>query len=96
MESRLSADLLYRPKMGFAVPLARWFRGPLRDRVREAMLGSRLLDTGYFNRRYLQHLLAAHESGVRDFSAAIWTLLMFERFLHHVADARSVALRQAV
>ncbi len=96
MESRLSADLLYRPKMGFAVPLASWFRGPLRERVREAMLGSRLLDTGYFNRRYLQHLLAAHESGVRDFSAAIWTLLMFERFLHHVADARSVALRQAV
>ncbi len=37
MEPYLSRDLLYRPKMGFAVPLASWFRGPLRERVRAAV-----------------------------------------------------------
>ena len=42
MEPRLPAEVLYRPKMGFAVPLARWFRGPLRERVRDALLGERL------------------------------------------------------
>ena len=31
MEPRLPREILYRPKMGFAVPLARWFRGPLRS-----------------------------------------------------------------
>ncbi len=39
MEAHLPDEVLYRPKMGFAVPLAGWFRGPLRDRVREAVLG---------------------------------------------------------
>ena len=46
MEPRLPREVLYRPKMGFAVPLARWFRGPLRQRVRDALLGDRLADTG--------------------------------------------------
>ena len=36
MEPHLPSEILYRPKMGFAVPLARWFRGPLRQRVRDA------------------------------------------------------------
>ena len=50
MEPQLPREVLYRPKMGFAVPLARWFRGPLRERVRDAVLGDRLAATGFFNR----------------------------------------------
>ena len=86
MKPLLSDDILYRPKMGFAVPLARWFRGPLKDRVRQAVLGSRLAETGWFNREYLQHLVDAHQSGARDYSAPLWTLLMFEAFLRNVLD----------
>ena len=86
MEPKLSADILYRPKMGFAVPLARWFRGPLKQRVRQAVLGPRLASTGWFNRAYLQHLVDAHQSGARDYSAPLWTLLMFEAFLRCVVD----------
>jgi asparagine synthase (glutamine-hydrolysing) len=84
MEPRLSEDILYRPKMGFSVPLARWFRGPLRQRVRDAVLGPRLAETGWFNREYLEHLVNAHDSGARDYSAPLWTLLMFEAFLRNV------------
>jgi asparagine synthase (glutamine-hydrolysing) len=91
LEPRLSNDILYRPKMGFAVPLARWFRGPLKERVREAVLGPRLAETGWFNRTYLQHLVEAHQSGARDYSAPLWTLLMFEAFLRNVVDAGPAA-----
>lgn len=89
MEPHLSQDILYRPKMGFAVPLARWFRGPLRERVRQAVLGPRLAATGWFDRDYLQHLVDAHQSGARDYSAPLWTLLMFEAFLRNVLDESS-------
>jgi asparagine synthase (glutamine-hydrolysing) len=81
MQPYLPADVLYRPKMGFAVPLSGWFRGPLRERVRDAVLGARLLDTGLFNAAYLRHLVEAHQSGIRDYSAPLWTLLMFDAFL---------------
>ncbi len=86
MEPHLSADILYRPKMGFAVPLARWFRGPPKQRVNDAILGPRLAETGWFNRPYLEHLVQAHSSGARDYSAPLWTLLMFEAFLRNVMD----------
>ncbi len=81
MEPHLPNEVLYRPKMGFAVPLARWFRGPLRERVREAMLGDTLAATGLFNAEALRHLVDAHQSGARDYSAPLWTMLMFEAFL---------------
>lgn len=86
MEPYLSKEVLYRPKMGFSVPLARWFRGPLAQRVRDAVLGERLLATGWFNTRYLRHLVETHQSGVRDYSAPLWSLLMFESFLRQVVD----------
>ncbi len=83
MEPLLPHEVLYRPKMGFAVPLARWFRGPLKARVREAVLGETLAATGMFDAACLQHLVDAHQSGARDYSAPLWTLLMFEAFLRN-------------
>ncbi len=91
MEPYLPQDVLYRPKMGFSVPLARWFRGPLKQRVRDAVLGERLAATGWFNATYLNHLVEAHQSGARDYSAPLWTLLMFEAFLRHVVDRNDAA-----
>ena len=81
MEPQLSEQILYRPKMGFAVPLASWFRGPLRQRVADALLGERLASTGMFNRDYLETLVKRHQSGASDYSAHIWSLLMFDAFL---------------
>jgi len=96
MEPYLPQEILYRPKMGFAVPLANWFRGPLRTRVREALLGTRLAQTGFFNTSYLRHLVDQHESGLRDYSAPIWSLLMFDSFLRSVlAHGEETALQAA-
>ena len=88
----LPESILYRQKMGFAVPISRWFRGPLRDRVREAVLGERLLDTGLFDAAYLKSLVDRHQAGLGEHSAPLWSLLMFEAFLRTVLSAdRGVA-----
>ena len=86
MEPRLPNDVLYRPKMGFSVPLARWFRGPLKQRVRDAVLGERLADTGWFDPRYLRQLVDSHQAGTSDHSSPLWSLMMFEAFLRNVVD----------
>jgi asparagine synthase (glutamine-hydrolysing) len=94
-ERWLPRDVLYRKKMGFAVPLAEWFRGPLRQRVREAALGSVLADSDFFDRKFLGRMLEAHQSGRRDFSAPLWTLLMFDAFMRNVMGASEGSPRQA-
>ena len=58
--------------------------------MRDAVLGSRLADTGWFDRRYLEHLVTAHQSGASDYSSPLWTLLMFEAFLRNVVDGTGV------
>ncbi len=84
MEPHLPSDIMYRPKMGFAVPLARWFRGPLRQRVRGALLSGPLADSGWFNLPAMRQLIEQHESGARDHSTPLWTLLMYDAFLRNV------------
>ena len=99
MEGRLSDEILYRRKMGFAVPLARWFRGPLRERVRRTLAGGALVECGWFDPATLARIGEQHFRGQRDHSTPIWTLLMFEAFLRNVigedARAPSAALVEA-
>ncbi|KFI22379.1 XrtA/PEP-CTERM system amidotransferase [Nitrosococcus oceani] len=102
----LSDEILYRRKMGFAVPLAAWFRGPLRERVRTAVTGQILAETGLFEMPILRHLVDQHLSGLRDYSASIWSLLMFDAFLrqamegelscHSVSPVSNVSDRKSV
>jgi len=84
LEARLPHDILYRPKMGFAVPISGWFRGPLKERVREAVLGPNLASTGLFDQKFLERLVDEHQSGMGEHSAALWSLLMFEAFIRRV------------
>lgn len=91
MEPWLPSDVLYRPKMGFAVPLTRWFRGPLKQRLHEALFSGPLPDTGWFNMPVVQRMYEDHQLGRRDFSTPLWTLLMFDAFLR-VGTERTVAV----
>ena len=91
MAGRLPDPVMYRPKMGFAVPLARWFRGPLREHVRATLDGGELVSCGLFNPSVLKRLADEHLSGVRDHGTPIWTLLMFEAFLRNVLAGASEA-----
>ena len=89
LESSLPADILYRPKMGFAVPLGSWVRGPLRQRVREAVLGPILRETGIFKMETLTAIVDRHQSGTNDYSSIIWALLMFEAFARRIHRSTS-------
>jgi asparagine synthase (glutamine-hydrolysing) len=81
LEPHLPEDVLYRKKMGFAVPLADWFRGPLKQKLQDDVLSERMLNSEIFNAQQLQKLVNEHLSGLKDNSSALWTLMMFDHFL---------------
>jgi asparagine synthase (glutamine-hydrolysing) len=87
LEPYLPNEVLYRPKMGFGVPLEHWFRGPLRERVHAVCTGPRLASTGLFEPRVLRRLVEEHQSGQREHSAVLWALIMFDAFLANVLNA---------
>jgi asparagine synthase (glutamine-hydrolysing) len=81
LEPYVDADVMYRPKMGFAVPIQEWFRGPLSQRLRDSLLGETLSDSGMFDMAAVSRLVRDHQSGVSNHTATLWSLLMFESFM---------------
>ena len=71
----LPQSILYRSKMGFAVPIARWFRTEIKDLAHD-VLTSRDCET-LINATTVKRLWSEHQSGLRDRSTELWTLLMF-------------------
>ena len=96
LEPRLPDEVLYRPKMGFAVPLARWFRGPLRERVRSSLLAGPLLDAGVLNADVVRRLVTEHERGEKDHSTPLWSLLMFDAFISRNASGDAAPTRETL
>jgi asparagine synthase (glutamine-hydrolysing) len=88
LEPYVPHDVMYRPKMGFSVPLSASFKGALRDKVNAAVNSEVLADTQYFDRDYLRTVVDEHQSGAREHSAIIWSLMMFESFLRKVHEPR--------
>ena len=96
LEPYLPRDVMYRDKMGFAVPISEWFRGPLRQRVGDALQSDVLADTGMFDMSYLKKLVDQHQSGMAEHSPALWALLMFESSLRNIYGmAQNTNERQA-
>jgi asparagine synthase (glutamine-hydrolysing) len=84
----LPDEVLDRPKQGFEVPIAEWFRTDLREQVYDVVLGPRATGRGYFERRYVERLVDRHISGADDNAKGIWTLLMFELWHQEFVDSR--------
>jgi asparagine synthase (glutamine-hydrolysing) len=82
--SRLPTEILARRKMGFAVPLSAWFRGPLRELLWDHLTSPQFLGRGIVSEPFLRHLLAEHQSGRRDNQQWLWSLLMLEMWFRKI------------
>jgi asparagine synthase (glutamine-hydrolysing) len=74
----LPQAILKRKKMGFGVPVSRWFRKELKDYIYEILLDRKTLNRGYFKREGIERLLNDHIALRYDHSARIWALLFLE------------------
>tara|TARA_B100000902_G_scaffold89785_1_gene93535 strand:- start:1776 stop:3695 length:1920 start_codon:yes stop_codon:yes gene_type:complete len=76
-------DLIERPKMGFAVPLAEWLRGPLKDWAEALLDEKRLHQEGFFNVEFVRCKWLEHLSGKRNWHHQLWNVLMFQAWLEN-------------
>jgi asparagine synthase (glutamine-hydrolysing) len=97
---RAFADLLPpairgRPKMGFGVPIDRWFRGALQSELTEVLLDPAALGRGLFQPEAVAALVREHTEGRRDHAQRLWTLLMLELWFRHHIDPGSAPARRS-
>jgi asparagine synthase (glutamine-hydrolysing) len=90
---RAFADLLppsiaTRPKMGFGVPIDRWFRGELKDELRAVLLDPVALGRGWFRPEEVTRLIDEHADSRRDHAYKLWALLMLELWARRWLDGR--------
>ncbi|MDX2170369.1 MAG: asparagine synthase (glutamine-hydrolyzing), partial [Deltaproteobacteria bacterium] len=74
----LPAEVVKRPKQGFAMPVAHWLGGPLRELVGDLLSPARIRRQGLFNDRVVSRLVDAHFARTSDNRKQLWTLLIFQ------------------
>jgi asparagine synthase (glutamine-hydrolysing) len=77
-ERYLPHQTIYRRKVGFTVPLARWFTGPLAGLISHVLLSERFFDRGYFRPDVVKKIVREHISRKVDREQGIWLLLTLE------------------
>ncbi len=87
MKTHIPYNVIYRKKMGFRVPQADRFRGQLKQKLRDALLSKQMKESGLFNMNTIEKWLDEHQSGRKEYSAPLWTLLMFASFYKQAEEA---------
>jgi asparagine synthase (glutamine-hydrolysing) len=85
-------EILGRKKWGFKVPLAQWFRGPMRTMLFDYLSAKDGVCGAFGDRATVVRLLENHDSGRLDASAPLWTLLAAEVWYQDVYRRRRVEL----
>ena len=77
-ERYIPQETIYRRKVGFTVPLTRWFAGPWRGLINDVLLTERCLDRGYYNADVVRGIVSDHFQGRVDREQGIWLMLALE------------------
>jgi asparagine synthase (glutamine-hydrolysing) len=90
------AELVERPKMGFAMPIDSWLRGPLRTWAEDLLSERRLSQDGLLNANLIRDKWKQHLSGERNWQDFLWNILVFQDWLRYTERSRdSKVLRTA-
>jgi asparagine synthase (glutamine-hydrolysing) len=77
-ERYIPRETIYRRKVGFTVPLTRWFVGPWRGLIDDVLLSDRCLDRGYYDADVVRRIVEDHVQGRVDREQGIWLMLALE------------------
>lgn len=83
----LPADILYRRKHGFDVPVGEWFRHELRDVIEDICSEETARRRGLFSPRRLRQLCRDHQDRRRDLNNQLWILLSLELWQRQYLDS---------
>lgn len=85
LEGIVPKENLFRPKMGFSIPLRQWFSGKLNEYAKSILLGRRAKKRGIFKTDEVERMLHTHTKS-QDFGPRLWVLLTLELWFREFID----------
>jgi asparagine synthase (glutamine-hydrolysing) len=85
----LPEEIISRKKMGFGIPVGRWFRKELKQFVNEILLDNASLSRGYFDPQAVMKMVEDHTSGRIDHTSRIWLLIILEMWHKIFVDRKN-------
>jgi len=92
MRSVLPPGIADRPKKGFGIPIAEWFKDELREALLDELSAERLGRQGLFNAVEVQKLVSEHLTGKADHRKQLWTLFTFQLWYGRWFEQRGRAI----
>lgn len=85
-ERLVPREVIYRRKMGFGVPIGKWFREDMKGFVQDTLLSEISLGRGFVRPEETRRYVKDHIEGKRDHAFQLWTLLMLELWFESFID----------
>jgi len=79
-------SVMFRPKMGFGVPIDTWFRGELKDFAYNTLLSEKAISRGVFKKEALKAILDEHNNTQISHAYRIWALITLELWFQQYFD----------
>lgn len=79
-ESIVPKENLYRPKVGFGIPLSKWFSGTLNGYAKEILFSKKSHIKEFFNTDYVKDILEDNNKR-EDFGPRLWSLISLELWI---------------
>ena len=86
LRKALPEEILKRGKMGFGIPIDKWFRNELKDYSYEILMSDKSINRGYFKKASIKRLLDEHAVAGANNGARIWSLLFLELWHREFID----------
>lgn len=80
LESIVPKENLYRPKVGFTIPLDKWFKGDINPYAAKVLLSKNSFIKEYIDIEKVKSMIYSNNSK-QDFGPKIWNLLMLELWM---------------
>jgi len=80
LETIVPKENLYRPKMGFTIPLNEWFKGNLNSYSKSCLLSKNSLIKNFIDLNKIKPMIKSNNCK-EDFGPKIWSLIMLELWL---------------
>ena len=84
MHKHIPESYLVGGKRGFAVPLANWLRGPLKQWGEDLIYADDSNINTYLNSNMVIQIWEEHQSGKNDWKSLLWKILVFKQWLNTV------------